>query len=395
VIKSLKDEETVIAKNCSSIFDTSDLLLSERGKFMKKKIALFCLLLVFVSSLAFSGNNKFLFGALGMHADYLAGIGPTYLNVGLGKTDLDFIDGNTTELQLYLGGGLEKRNLWNSKLDGSNAAANIVTVDLIRVDWKARLKQGFYSDVLTASLAYDGIFEYFQDGADFVSDYYPDLKGENNLGTYFTAGLNLNFMVDDMFIQDGFLVDTEFTIAPKAINSLFGESDFYSANAEIQFAKTIISSKAFDTGRNLFSLVLVDRFVTNFTDGGAVPTYFRKSISLGRKVRGFSSYSYNNKLTFVNNLDLRVSLFELDEIGFARVFPRFNFFVDVGYGMLEYVNTSVNESNLIASTGVQATICISDFASLGYQYAFVFMGDNFDKNQTNVSVGSLVLMLDF
>jgi hypothetical protein len=202
-------------------------------------------------------------------------------------------------------------------------------------------------------------------------------------------------MNDDMFVQDGILFDTEFSIAPEFLNSIVGKSDFYSANVEINLAKTIVSTIAFDTGRNLFSLVIVDRIVANFTDGDCVPTYYRKGISLGRKVRGFSSYSYNNKLTFVNNLDLRVSLFELDEIGFARVFPRFNFFVDVGYGMLEYVNTSVNEENLIASTGVQATICISDFASLGYQYAYVFKGDNFDKDQSGVSVGSLVLMLDF
>lgn len=363
---------------------------------MKKKITLLCIFLVFVSSFTFSSDYKFLFGALGMHEDYLMGIGPTYLNVGLGKTDWNFIEGNTTELQTYLGGGLEKRSLWNSKTTGSNAAANKFSLDLIRADWKVRLNQGLFSDLVTASLAYDGIFEYFKDGANLTnSTFYPDLNGQNNLGTYFTAGLKLDLMNDDMFIQDGFLLDTEFSIAPVQVNSFFGKSDFYSANAEVNIAKTIISRQAYDSGRNLFSLVLVDRFVANYTDGDCVPTYFRKSISLGRKVRGFSSYSYNNKLTFVNNLDLRVSVFELDEISFARVFPRFNFFLDVGYGMLEYVNTSVSEENLIASTGVQATICISDFASLGYQFAYVLKGDNFDKDQTHVSVGSLVLMLDF
>jgi hypothetical protein len=362
---------------------------------MKKKLTLFCLLLIFVSSFTFSSDYKFLFGALGMHEDYLAGIGPTYLNIGVGKTDFNFLEDNSTELQFYVGGGLEKRTLWNDKTTGENAAANGFDLDVIRADWKVRLKQGFFNDVLTASLAYDGIYEYYSDGAGFSSTVYPDLEGDNLLGTYFTGGLFLDFMNDDMFVQDGVSLETEFSIAPEQINSLIGESDFYSANAELIFAKTLLYTPAYDTGRNLFSLVLVDRFVANYTDGDAVPTYFRKSISLGRKVRGFSSYSYNNKLTFVNNLDLRVSLYEIDEIKFARVFPRFNFFVDVGYGMLEYVNTSVSENNLIASTGVQATICVSDFASLGYQYAYVLKGDNFDLDQSLVSVGSLVLMLDF
>ena len=363
---------------------------------MKKKITLFFILLMFVSSFTFSSNYRFLFGALGMHEDYLGGIGPTYLNVGVGKTDLNFIEDNTTELQFYLGGGLEKRTLWNSVTDGSNAADNEVSLDLVRADWKFKLNQGFFNDVLTASIAYDGIFEYYTDKSDFTDyTYYPDLVDDNSLGTYFTGGLKLDFMEDNMFTQDGFLVDTEFSWAPEQLNSLIGYADFYSANVELNFAKTLLIRKAYDTGRNLFSLVLVDRVVANYTDGSSVPTYFRKNISLGRKVRGFSNYSYNNKLTFVNNLDFRVAFYELDEIKFARVFPQFNFFVDVGYGMLEYVNTSYSEENLIASTGVQATINVNDFASLGYQYAYVLKGYNFDKDQTRVSVGSLVLMLDF
>lgn len=364
---------------------------------MKKKIALFCLMLMFVSSFTFSSDYRFLFDSLGMHEDYLGGIGPTYLNVGIGKTDLNFIKDNTTELQFYIGGGLEKRNLWNSITDGTNAADNIVSVDLVRADWKFQLNQGFFNDVLTASIAYDGIFEYYKDKIGFSNNYtyYPDLVDDNLLGTYFTGGLFLDFMNDDMFVQDGVSVETEFSIAPEQINSLIGLSDFYSANVELIFAKTLLDRQAYDTGRNLFSLVLVDRVVANYTDGSSVPTYFRKSISLGRKVRGFSNYSYNNKLTFVNNLDFRVAFYEIDEIKFARVFPQFNFFVDVGYGMLEYVNTNYSEENLIASTGVQATINVNDFASLGYQYAYVLKGYNFDKDPTRVSVGSLVLMLDF
>ena len=365
---------------------------------MKKKFTVFCLLLVFVSSLAFSSNYKFLFGALGMHPDYLGGIGPTYVDVGIGKTDLQFLENNSTELQAYLGGGLEKRTLWNSTSDGTQDASNDFTVDLFRADWKFRLKQGLFSDVLTASLAYDGIFENYNSKSEVfltTNDIYPDMNYDQNLGTYFTFGLKLDFMNDDMFVQDGFSIDSEVSYAPLLLNQIVGKSDFYSGNVKFNFAKTLMHTRANDTDRNLISLVLVDRFVVNYTDGSAVPTYFRKSISLGRKVRGFSNFSYNNKLTFVNNLDLRVSVFELDEISFARVFPRFNFFVDVGYGMLEYVNTTVAEDNLIASAGVQATISISDFADLGYQLAYIIAGDNLAKDATGVTVGSLTLMLDF
>lgn len=361
---------------------------------MKKKLTLSLLILLLISSFTYAGDYKFLFGALGMHEDQLAGIGPTYLDLGIGRTDITFIENNSTELQLYVGGGTEKRKLWNSTTDGSNASANEIDLDLIRGDLKVRLNQGFFEDVLTASVAVDGIFEYFQSGANMgANTYYPDLEGQNNLGTYFTASLKLDYMNDDMFTQDGFSSKVDFAYAPEVINSFVGKSDFYSANLDLQFAKTLNITKAYDTDRNLFSLVLVDRVVVNYTDGDAVPTYYRKSISLGRKVRGFSGFSYNNKLTFVNNLDLRISVFELDEISFARVFPRFNFFFDAGYGMLDYINTNTAEENIIASTGVQATISVSDFADLGYQFAYILAGENFESG--NKVVGSLTLMLDF
>lgn len=366
---------------------------------MRKKVTLLCLLFVFVSSFAFSSDIGFLFGGIGMHPEYLGNIGPTYVNLGASKDDFNFVKDNTTELQLYLGGGFEQRQLWNHVTTGDQIS-NSYNLNLIRADWKLRLKQGFYNDMLTASLAYDGIFEYFQDKDGIVaSPIYPDLDSNNNLGTYFTAGLEFDWMNDDMFVQDGILVDTKFSLGPKAFNSAVGYSSFHSVNAEVDLAKTIVLSQAQETGRNLFSLVLVDRFVANYTNGDGVPTYFRKSISLGRKVRGFNSYYYNHKLTFVNNLDIRVSLYEIDEISFARVFPRFNFFFDVGYGMLDYVNTSVGADStdkLLASTGVQATICISDFVNLGYQYAYIIKGTSLDKTgQTRSSVGSVVFILDF
>lgn len=361
---------------------------------MKKKLTLSLLILLLISSFIYAGEYKFLFGALGMHEDQLAGIGPTYLDIGIGKTDITFIENNSTEFQLYAGGGTEKRKLWNDITTGSNDAANQIDVDLVRADLKFRLNQGFFKDVLTASIAYDGIYEYFKSGAELgANTCYPDLANKNNLGTYFTTYLKLDFMNDDMFTQDGFSAKADFTYAPEMLNSWIGKSDFYSANLDLQFAKTLNITKAYDTDRNLFSLVLVDRVVVNYTDGTAVPTYYRKSISLGRKVRGFSGFSYNNQLTVVNNLDLRISVFEIDEISFARVFPRFNFFFDAGYGMLNYVNTTTPEENLIASTGVQATISVSDFADLGYQFAYILAGDNFESGSK--VVGSLTLMLDF
>ena len=38
-------------------------------------------------------------------------------------------------------------------------------------------------------------------------------------------------MNDDMFVQDGILVDTKFSLGPKAFNSAVGYSSFHSVNA--------------------------------------------------------------------------------------------------------------------------------------------------------------------
>ena len=141
-----------------------------------------------------------------------------------------------------------------------------------------------------------------------------------------------------------------------------------------------------------FSISLVDRFNVNWTSGDKVPVYAQKQGSLGRKVRGYASYSYNSELTIVNNLDLR---FTSPALGVDGLYIRLNLFFDMGYGAGHFYNSEFRQNKFIASTGAQISFTIFDFIDLGYQVAWL-LGDgyNFSKGDTSFS-GSFTFFLDF
>ena len=141
-------------------------------------------------------------------------------------------------------------------------------------------------------------------------------------------------------------------------------------------------------GLNLFSVVLIDRVNVNWTDGSQVPVYASMPVSLGRKVRGFNTNSYNTNFTVVNNLDIRLSGPEFFMDG---VFPRLNLFFDVGWHAGNYLNTGYNGvsaksaadmaekydlKRFLCSTGFQLEMCIFDFIDLGFQLSYLISGDN-------------------
>ena len=116
---------------------------------------------------------------------------------------------------------------------------------------------------------------------------------------------------------------------------------------------------------------LVDRFNVNWTSGDKVPVYAQKQGSLGRKVRGYASYSYNSELTIVNNLDLR---FTSPALGVDGLYIRLNLFFDMGYGAGHFYNSEFRQNKFIASTGAQISFTIFDFIDLGYQLAYLIGG---------------------
>ena len=167
---------------------------------------------------------------------------------------------------------------------------------------------------------------------------YPDLADDYTaFMTNFYMGVRLNYMDDKMVSNEGATAELKLQFAPGFLNN--GHASYYSATLN-GVAGTTLLEVSNKKGLNIFSVVLIDRLNVNWTDGSRVPVYASMPVSLGRKVRGFNTNSYNTNFTIVNNLDIRLAgpEFLLDGI-----FPRLNLFFDVGYHCLLYTSDAADE----------------------------------------------------
>jgi hypothetical protein len=361
---------------------------------MKKKIFSVAALSLFTAASLFAGDFGFVFGGIGQHPDKLGGILPTYYNVGVGYKGLTLLENNTTEFQFLVGGGFSQRTLFQDVNTGAPVSGE-TKVDISSIDGTFKIKQGYLNDDLTADLSLKAAYQYISDSDVVVSDIYPDLGDNKATFTSINYSLLYDKMDDRMFTQDGYSAEFELTYAPSFTNTT---ADFISGNLELQFAKTLYTLQSPRNNRNILSLVLVDRFSTSYTEGDVIPTSFESKVALGNRVRGFSTYSYNTKMNFVNNLDLRVGTFEITETSPIILLPRFNFFFDTGYAMGEYLNSSVSIDSsdaLLMSTGLQATISVADQVDLGYQFAYLLSGENYQEGSDAKLINSFTFFLFF
>jgi len=371
---------------------------------MKKKLLITMLVASLVTGTLFAGNFSFKFGSMAQHPDYLFGILPTYLNVGAVYDGISLIEGNETEIQFYQGLGFTQRVLYQDKISGApNAigtavenAANATTANLFSIDSTLKIQQGFLEDdCLIANVGIKAAYERLYDESVLSSSsVYTDLNDSSNIYNWLIGSVKYDKMVDTIFTQDGYSGEFEFTYAPSITNST---SDFYSAILDLQYAKTLYTLESARNGRNLLSVVLIDRFSTSYTQGDMVPTSYQSKVALGDKVRGFEGYTYNTAFNMVNNLDLRVGTFEITDYP-AVILPRFNFFLDAGFAAGDYLNSDVSisaEDCFLMSTGLQATVDIGDMIDLGYQIAYLISGENLSKDVGSSLVGSITFFLMF
>lgn len=380
---------------------------------------------------AFASPVKYRFWTLKQHPEVAGGFIPTWTGMGVSVSPFSLIEGRKTEVRLLLGGGYTQRKAWydpNTGLMLDDAARNPLIFDVEEYDWKAQFSQGFWDswvpgkDLLTLYVGYDGMFTRTHDsmvegerrengsagskqevlGIDqwFAQNpsgsassrhnpYYPDM-GET-LATTLYGGLKLDGMQDTISTQDGFSTEIGVRFMPGNLNdSLDGRADCYSITSNTIFAKTLCALRD-AKGKNLFSIVALDRFNVNWTSGDIVPLSLQESTALGRKVRGFSYWSYDNEFSLVNNVEIRLCG---PEALLKGIMPRFNFFYDVGFGCGNYYNTSVSERNFLSSTGVQATITMYDFFDLGLQYAYLFDGHDYTHYGDSVTM-RVTFFLDF
>lgn len=389
---------------------------------MKKTLSLLIILILSLSTI-FASDWHFVFGDLSQHPEILWGFIPSYVDAGVGYDGVSLIDGDKTDIQMLVGAGFNQRKLWQDPRNGSWIKSNPLIYDVIDFDWSLRFAQGFLDspmgdkDLLTVTLAYNGQFEKATDSIakgknrlngvvspvrtidEFFSIYpgydknvYPEINGNRSfLGTQLALYLKIDAMEDTIHENNGFLGKISFQWGPKALNSaLDGFADYYTISANAVGAYTLYEIKS--GSKSYFSIVIADRANISYTGGDAIPAFIQGPESLGRKVRGFNTYTYNTAFTVVNNFDIR---FAGPDMGLKGIAPRVNLFFDIGYGSGNINNSEIKESNFLASTGVQGTITFFDFIDLGYQIAYLINGDNFAKGSDKNLVGSFTFFLDF
>lgn len=407
---------------------------------MKKTLLVILIFFVVLGSV-FAGDFKFLFTELDQHPEILSGFLPTLTAVGTSYEGFEFIPGNLTQLQVTIGGGYTQRVVFQSPSNGVPLIANQGIYDCIQFRWNLKLLQGFGSswvegkDLVTVYAGYEGRYEVNTDsmvvGAERYRGYadegtkkrgvtaitsldnwfssfdgasktgntiYPDLANDykafmNN----FYLGVKLNGMDDKMVTNDGFLTELKLQFAPSFLNK---KASYYSITLNAVAATTLYELKSSKSSNNVFSVVIIDRVNVNWTDGSKVPIYAQMPVSLGRKVRGFNTNSYNTNFTVVNNLDIR---FAGPEPFIDGIFPRLNVFFDVGYYAGDYFNTKISAKSqaedlglkrVLCSVGAQLEMSFFDFIDLGFQVSYLINGDNLRNPEQNVITGA-TFFLDF
>ncbi|MCQ2412998.1 MAG: hypothetical protein MJ057_08615 [Sphaerochaetaceae bacterium] len=397
------------------------------------------LVLVIALSCAFAGDYKFLFTELDQHTEILAGFLPTLTTMGVGYEGLNLMDGNLTQLQATLGGGYTQRALFQDPLTGQPLNNDIMLYDTIQVRWNLKFLQGFGDswveglDLVTTYAGYEGRYEKAVDSmvlgqqrlrgyanalgtqtgvtaipsldnwfmthgtSAAASSIYPDLDDDYAaFSTIFYLGAKLNYMEDLMVSNEGLTAEVKLQFAPGFVNS---NASYYSLTFNAVAGTTLFELHD-KRDLNTVSLVIIDRFNANWTDGSKVPTYAQMPVSLGRKVRGFNTSSYNTNFTLVNNLDLR---FAGPEFLIDGIFPRLNVFLDMGFHGGNYFNTNLsakdmaeakNLSRFLCSTGVQLEMCFFDFIDLGFQVSYLISGDNM-RNPGSRFITGATFFLDF
>lgn len=372
-------------------------------------LLLFCLLLLVCSVAA--AAPRYVFADLGQHGDILSGFFPSYLLNGVGYKLHDVKKGgNTTDFQVLVGEGYLQRLLWQDPATGSSRfisdGGDWTLDEALRYNvWTNELSlrfiQGFGQspvvgkDLLTLIAYVNTRYEKYYGASsplflnirgnvnEVLDDYrvdgkydgsvYPELAGANNqfLGTELALSLKYDCMEDTLHTNDGYFVRVMAKYGPKFLNNFSGDgfADYFTVTGNLVTAKTLYNLTG-DNGRSLLSVVLVDRANMSYTTGDAVPMFIQGDVSLGRKVRGYNTWTYNTEFTSVNNFDVRIAG---PGLGLDQIAPRLNIFVDCGYGWGQMFNEKADKeySNFLASTGFQIELSMFDMFDLGFEVNYL------------------------
>ncbi|MBQ0071440.1 MAG: hypothetical protein KBS81_06245 [Spirochaetales bacterium] len=376
-----------------------------------RKVLVFLFVLCFtVLSLA-AGSARFIFADLNQHVDLLAGFLPTYTMVGAGIELPELVEGNTTELQLLVGDGYMQRVLWQDPTNGSVKygngwdASSALRYNVWDNEFSLRFVQGFGKspvedkDLVTVIGYVNTRYERYYDGADFgpftihgtlqedlydaLPDYngavYSELAGSGHqfLGTELALSVKYDCMVDTLHTNDGYYLRAMAKYGPKFLNNYGdGFASYFTVTGNAVASKTLMDWRK--NGKSLLSVVAINRTNLSYTTGEAIPSFIQAEVSLGRKVRGYNTGTYNTEWTTVNNFDVRICS---PGLGPEKLAPRINLFFDFGYGWGKMFNEAAGTeyNNFLASTGAQFTMAFFDIFDLGFQVNYLFTGVKYSQ----------------
>jgi hypothetical protein len=342
------------------------------------------------------------------HPEILLDAIPTWAELGLKYSGMQLFDGKKTELFLLGGGAYGHVDLWTG-LDGmplvvtpaeaeSDELTDQRTYNSWLADWRLRFQQ-FVTPVAAIPMGEVALFLEYAGwwtnplengdaslGLDGTTAAYPDQNGLLVNGIGIGA---LWFDLEKGASPVGFESEIALHALPEALgNNVTGRTDYYLFSTTAIGYYPLYTSEQ-ESGLNLFSIYLAERFVADLVWGDAVPQRVQEPISLGRKMRGFEYNSYGTAYTVVNNFEVRLAG---PEIFLSNVYPRFHVFLDAGlYGGV-YLNTSYEQSGFLASTGFEAALNVFDLFAVGYRGTVILAGENMAGSRY---VGGLMFGIQF
>lgn len=352
---------------------------------MNKKLVLF-LLLVCLLHLSLFASWSFAYDSWDGHPRIAAGLVPTGIRAGAVNDSLSLFADWKTDFYLLGKVGYQERLVWQNPLSGSLLTANPLVYDQLLFDWTLGLNQYLGSSQKhSLFVGYRGSYEKALDSmiegttldsgtvqslSSFFSGgnaVYGQLSG---IGTNIGFAYHYNNLVDTYTTSDGYAASVLLWFGPMLLNT---NASYARLEGNVQAAKTLLTLT--ESGKNLYSIVLADRLNMSGVFGSSIPLSVQQTTSLGSKVRGFGTFQYPTDFSIANQFDLR---FNGPEPFYSGLFPRLVLFFDFGYGWGELYNTALPMSGLIASTGVSVTFAVRSYMDIGYEMAYLLVGENYE-----------------
>lgn len=247
--------------------------------------------------------------------------------------------------------------------------------------WAAGLVQAIIpaekGNLLEAFLFYRGRLDVYN--PDLATSVFTDAQGI--LGTSILGGIGYDAVAkDSRRVRAGIGAEASAEWGPRALNS---GTDFWRLNAQGEFYLPLLSKgRPENEGLNLFSIYLAGYLSADYAGGAEPPIWVMQSFggrdlkeSLGSRIRGFPSMSYDSSFKLVANGEIRIlgpALF-----GQAWCIPSAYIFCDTGYYEgLAQAATKADARGTLSSAGLGFNLDVFDFAYIGLYGGLKFPGSD-------------------